>query len=95
MQDYLLDDNGDLLIENGDFVIGNSELQHQQDLLASHKGEWKEYPEIGVGISEELLNENPRQVLVQIRANFEYDGMRVKTLGIAPNGNLVIDATYK
>lgn len=94
MQDFLMDENGDLLIQNGDFVIGNSELQHQEDILAAHKGEYKEYPEIGVGIKEELLNENPRQVLVQIRANFEYDGMTVTTLQIAPNGNLVIDAKY-
>jgi|TARA_R110000823_G_scaffold309594_2_gene433958 hypothetical protein len=95
MQDFLRGEDGDILIRNGDFVIGESSLQHQEDILVAHKGEFKEYPEIGVGIDNELLNENPRQVLSQIRANFEYDGMRVKSLEVAANGNIVIDADYK
>ena len=94
MQDFLYDTDGDILIENGDFSIGESTQQHQEDILCAHKGEYKEYPEIGVGIKDELLNENPRQVLNQIRRNFEYDGMKVKTLEIAANGNLVVDAEY-
>ncbi|WP_372747053.1 oxidase [Lutibacter sp.] len=94
MQDILVDDSGNLRIENGDFVIGNSTLQHQQHIILAQKGEWKETPELGVGVETELNNENPRELLSKIRRNFEYDGMTVKKLNIATNGNILIDAEY-
>lgn len=93
--DILLTPEGDFQIENGDFVIGDGTLQHQQDILISHKGEYKESPELGIGILTEVNNENPRAILAQIKRNFEYDGMTVKTLKVSDNGNLVIDAPYK
>lgn len=93
--DILLTPEGDFQIENGDFVIGDATLQHQQDILISHKGEYKESPELGIGILTEVNNENPRAILAQIKRNFEYDGMTVKTLKVSDNGNLVIDAPYK
>ncbi|MEM8506229.1 MAG: oxidase [Bacteroidota bacterium] len=94
MNDILKDASGDLLVEDGDFVVGESDLQHQQDILLAHKGEFKESPELGVGIAEEQLNENPRQILNQIRRNFEYDGMVVNNVSIASSGNIVVDAYY-
>lgn len=93
--DILLTPEGELQVENGDFVIGDATLQHQKDILVAHKGEYKLHPEIGVGILNELNNENPRAVLAQIKRNFEHDGMKVKNLKVAPNGNLIIDADYK
>ncbi|MBB4117869.1 hypothetical protein GGR32_000141 [Mesonia hippocampi] len=93
-RDILIDDTGDLKIENGDFGTGNPTIQNQRLILISHKGEFKEAPELGVGISNELLNENPKKLLREIKRNFEYDGMKVKTLQIGTNDNLIIDATY-
>lgn len=94
MIDFLVDDNHDLRIENGDLVLGDASLQHQNHIILAEKGEYKESPEIGVGILTELNNENPRELLTKIRRNFEYDGMSVNTLKIATNGNIVIDAEY-
>ncbi|WP_372747045.1 oxidase [Lutibacter sp.] len=94
MQDILVDDSGNLRIENGDFVIGSSTLQHQNHIIIAEKGEYKETPEIGVGVLTELLNENTRELLTKIRRNFEYDGMTVNKLNIATNGNILIDAEY-
>jgi len=95
MTDFLLDDKNDLTIENGDFVIGDATLQHQNHILLAQKGEFKNAPEIGVGVLTELNNENPRALLSQIRRNFEYDGMKVKSLKVSENGNLLVDAKYK
>lgn len=95
MDDFLLDENNDLIIKNGDLVIGNATLQHQNHIILAQKGEFKNAPEIGVGILTQLNNENPRELLSEIRKNFEYDGMRVNTLKVATNGNLLIDAEYK
>lgn len=94
MRDLLLDTDGDILIESGDLAIGNSDLQHQHDILRAHKGSYKEHPEIGVGIIDDVNNDNPNDLLRRIRANFEYDGMTVQSLKIKDNGNLAIDASY-
>lgn len=93
--DILLDQDGDLAFKDGDLVIGDATLQNQHLILVAHKGEYKDAPEIGVGITDALLEENPRRVLSQIRRNFEYDGMKVETIDLAENGNLIIDAVYK
>ncbi|CAA0254148.1 oxidase [Tenacibaculum maritimum] len=94
MTDFLLDDNEDLTIQNGDFAIGNATLQHQKHILVAQKGEYKEHPEIGVGIANALNDENPRRLLTQIRRNFEYDGMQVKSLELKQDGSIAIDAPY-
>ena len=94
MTDILLDSEGGLLIQNGDFVIGESSLQHQDHIIIAQKGEYKEHPEIGVGILTHLYNENPVEALSEIRRNLEYDGAKVNIVKIAENGNYLIDADY-
>ncbi|WP_299713634.1 oxidase [uncultured Tenacibaculum sp.] len=95
MNDFKLDETGDLLIVNGDFVIANATLQHQEHIILAQKGEYKEFPEIGVGISNMLNDENPRDVITQIRRNFEYDGMEVNQLDFNAKGDIIVDAPYK
>ena len=94
MTDFILDENGDLKIENGDFVIGDATLQNQDAILEFQKGELKEYPEVGVGLANALLDENPRNIITQIRRQFRYDGLEIKTLEVSENGSLIIDAEY-
>lgn len=94
MNDLLLDEAGDLQISEGDFVIGDATLQHQRHIIVAQKGEYKEHPEIGVGIDNALLDENPKTLLTQIRRNFEYDGMQVNTIQINNDGSITVDAPY-
>jgi len=94
MKDLLIDDNLDLRIENGDFVVGESSLQHQYMIINSQKGEWKESPELGVGIDDEILNENPRRILNRMRRNLEYDGATVRSLEVLADGQIYVDAIY-
>ncbi|KQC30173.1 hypothetical protein [Flagellimonas eckloniae] len=49
-QDFLLGEDGDLLIENGDFVVGDSLDQEVQAILEMAQGELKEDPILGVDI---------------------------------------------
>ncbi len=95
MKDFLLDKNGDLLIENGDFVIGNSENQHQLDILLAEKGEFKEFPEIGVSINEMLADDNFVAFLIEAKKNLEYDGMQINNIEFTENGVLNIDGKYQ
>ena len=50
--DILLDSNIDIMFADGDFVIGDSTMQNQYLILATHKGEWKENPYVGAGLED-------------------------------------------
>jgi hypothetical protein len=93
MKDYMLDSDNDLRIENGDFVIDDSDLQHQELLLYAEKGAYKQYPLTGVGIMTYLKDENPDDLLREIRLQFAQDGMQVNKLAIV-NGKLEVSADY-
>jgi hypothetical protein len=94
MNDILLDTNGDLSIKNGDFEIGYSNNQHQEHILLANKGEFKEFPEIGVGIAAMIGDDDYMDMLIEIKKNLEYDGMEVKNVRFDENGNLDIDGDY-
>ena len=93
MRDILLDEEFDLKVKGGDFVIGESTQQHQQCLLLAEKGSYKQYPAVGVGIATFLKDEDPGDLLREIRIQFSKDGMNVDKLGFE-NGKLRIDASY-
>lgn len=93
--DVLLDESLDLR-EDGttlDLVEGESTLQHQELLLLTPKGSWKENPDTGVGLMNYLEDENDAEMYAEIRRQFQGDGMMVKAVAIE-NGKLNIDATY-
>ncbi|QKX04878.1 oxidase [Aquimarina sp. TRL1] len=93
MKDFLLDQNDDLLIKNGDFVTGDSTDKHQEHILIAHKGEFKEFPAIGVGISDYLLEDNLKDAIKEIKRQFEYEGIKINKIEVA-NGEINIDASY-
>jgi hypothetical protein len=95
MNDLLLDENGDLSIANGDFLIGLSDKQHQEHILIANKGEFKEFPEMGVGIANMLNDDDYTDMLIEIKKNLQYDGMKIKNVKFDENGNLDIDGYYK
>jgi len=93
-QDFLLDSNGDLLIENGDFVVGASDPQNIQDTINAYAGYWKQFPTLGVGIeqylnSPGLAGELKRLITVQLQS----DGFTVNSITVDQFFNVQIDAT--
>lgn len=94
MEDVLTDKNGDLLFANGDIAIGYSDNQHQEHIIIGNKGDFKESPEIGVGIFQMLSDDNPMGVLIEIKKNLQYDGMKVKNVKFEENGKITIDGQY-
>ena len=95
MNDILLDTNGDLSFQNGDVVIGYSDNQHQEHILIANKGEYREFPELGVGIEQILDDDDYISVLIEAKKNHEYDGMKINNIKFEENGNLNIDGYYK
>lgn len=93
MKDILLNNELDLDIANGDIVVGESTVQHQQLLLVTSKGDWKENPLVGVGAAAFLKDEDESGLLNEIRVEFQKDGMDVKAVNIQ-SGEINIDANY-
>lgn len=93
MTDILLDTNHDLRIENGDFVIGTSDFQHQELLLQTFKGEWKENPTIAVGAAGFLKDNDIQGLAAEIKQEFERDGMTVNGIEFTEE-KIKVDAIY-
>jgi hypothetical protein len=94
LTDVLIDNNMDLAIADGDFALGDATGQHMQMLIASHPGEWKQHPYAGVGIADYLKGENPGGLKAEIKRQLKADGMNVKSVKVAANGSVNIDASY-
>ena len=95
MKDIALNQEKDLKIQNGDFVMDDATLQHQEHIILAHKGEYKEQPEVGVGITDALMTEQPNAILTQIKRQLEYDGMIVAQLRFNEDESIDLDAQYK
>jgi hypothetical protein len=95
MTDILLDNTGDLEVLNGDLVLGYSDNTHQEHILMATKGEFKEFPEIGVGLNRMLGDDDYISFLIDAKKNLEYDGMKINNIKFEENGNLTIDGYYK
>jgi hypothetical protein len=95
MKDLLLEDNG-LKVDamNHDLVIGESSRQHQELLLLTNKGEWREHPLIGVGLETYLNGENGGDLFATVKKQFSDDGMLVSDI-VYEDGKLKINAEYE
>lgn len=90
------DDEGRYLepvIKNGELQVGDILHQNQALLLLLHKGELKERPAVGVGISDMLLDNDPIYWRTSIKEQLEMDGEKVESVKILENG-IQIEATY-
>ena len=94
-KDFILGDDMDLVIENGTFKTGDATKQNQKLLLATEKGEWKQSPTVGVGLSGFINNDNPGEMKAEIIKQFELDGMRVRDVEFDDKGNITVDAEYE
>ena len=74
-------------------VIGHSLYQNQALILSCHKGEIKEYPAMGVGISDMIADNDVTGWKREITLQMELDSMRVNRIEISSQ-KLIIDADY-
>ena len=59
--------------DTNDIVIGESDIQHIEDIAISFRGEWKQYPFVGTGIGSFLKLSNPIPKLLAT-AQLQYTG---------------------
>lgn len=56
-KDILLDENYDLDISTGDIEFGDTTQQDVELIMMSQKGDWKQHPTLGFGITK-YINSN-------------------------------------
>lgn len=89
-------DSGNYLepvVGGGGLVVSDILRQNQALLLMLHKGELKERPAVGVGISDMLLDNDPIYWRTMIKEQLEMDGQKVGSVKLTKTG-IQIEATY-
>ena len=100
----LLGDDGDLMIKVerdqaglivSGLVVGDVTEQNQRHIIFAEKGEIKRAPALGVGIASYLDDEDPYELLREIRINLRDDGQKIHSCGFDENGKLKIIGGYE
>ncbi len=86
-------DNYDLTVTDGTLAIGPVTSQNQALILATHMGEWKESPTMGVGLADIAYDHQLEAWRRRITEAFEADGMRIDRLALTTE-SLTIEADY-
>lgn len=92
--DILLGTDGDLPIETNNFTIGFSDIQHVSDAMISFPGEWKQYPQNGIGIGAyQKARIDSLQVLGKVRQQLTADGYTLQNPQVFQdqNGTMVVE----
>lgn len=81
------------IVKHGSLLVGDVLRQNQALVLSLHKGELKENPSVGVGISDMLLDNDPIYWRTLIKEQLEMDGQTVDKVTITMTG-IKIEAKY-
>lgn len=81
------------IVKHRSLFVGDVLRQNQALVLSLHKGELKENPSVGVGISDMLLDNDPIYWRTLIKEQLEMDGQTVDKVTITMTG-IKIEAKY-
>ena len=84
----------DLLVQDGSIVVGETTAQNQAFILMAHKGDYKEHPLLGVGLTDILNGNDFAAWQREITEQLEADGQRITQLELTAQG-LTLAAEYK
>ena len=91
MNALILDRDNEPVIKDGTLAIGETREQNAQLIILAEKGEFKEHPQLGVGISQFLKSTGrEKELLRAIRVQLALDGIRPRTIDYN-NGKLNIE----
>lgn len=83
----------DLMLNNGQLVVGEITPQNQALILIAHKGEYKNAPNMGVGL-EGIINDHDKTACErEIAEAIRGDGQRIDKLKLTESG-LTLEASY-
>lgn len=91
-KDLITDADGDLIFINGDIKINESDTQHVEHILITDKGQFRQFPLIGVGVARYYHGSVNKQELKQsVKLQLESDGYNVRQIFVDTNESLKID----
>lgn len=90
-EDLQLDEIGDILLKDGDYVMGESDMQHIEDILDAYPGEYRNAPLLGVYLQRGINGLMNGSIRRDININLQADNYLVKKVEIT-DSNLNIDA---
>ncbi|SDC52482.1 hypothetical protein [Williamwhitmania taraxaci] len=84
----LIGEDGDLLIGNGSLLVGDSNEQHVDAIISASKGEFKEFPALGVGVVNYLKKQSVslESIKREITVNLKADGYKANGFSITSTG---------
>lgn len=95
MKDFKQLESGDLDLSGGDLTYTEASQQHMRDIILTLPGEMKHAPDRGVGVVDYFNDENPEDLLRQMRQQLLRDGVKVKGIAQDDNGQIEIDGYYE
>ena len=84
----------DLDLRQGSMTLMEVTPQNQAMLLTARPGEYKEYPSMGIGLPDMVLDHEQRVWRRRIVEQIEADGQRIKKINITASG-IELEAEYK
>lgn len=95
-KDVILDSDGDMEILNGDIFINESDSQHVEMILTADKGQFRQFPLIGVGIKKFSNGPfSPQAIKQSIKLQLESDGYNVRKIDVSKITKGIIDIDAK
>lgn len=96
VEDFLYNSDGDLSIKNGDIEVGPSDNQHLEDIMLADWGQFRQYPELGVGIERFFMGNYSKQYIrKEIRREVESDNFTITNLELDGDLNINLRAKRK
>ena len=97
MQDIIIDETFDLKIDEhtDDFMIGDATHQNQGFILLASKGEFRQFPFVGVGLRYYVEDDKLGSLKPELTKQLILDGMTVNNIGVFTDGRVEIDASYE
>lgn len=93
MEDILIEGD-DVKIANGDLATGDSQEQSVSLTLNTSKGEWKQTPRHGVGVTSFLEMADTGNLAREIQTQLTQDGARVRRI-VPSLDNIEVEASYE
>jgi hypothetical protein len=72
-KDFSIDTNYDLQIRNGDFVVDDCNEQDIEAILIADKGNWKQWPMLGIGIQRQLEGDFSARAITALQRNISIE----------------------
>ena len=97
MNDVILDETFDLKIDEitGDFITGDTTHQNQGLILLASKGEFRQFPFVGVGLRYYVEDDKLGSLKPELTKQLTLDGMTVNNISVFTDGRVEIDASYE